>query len=108
MTVTGLQGLVDSLANLARGRLPSTKAQLAELKVSDEVSGCSFYGIYVRDLVAGVECDFLTERHDFKRLKNDWKGKEERYMEIPQPLTAQLSGGGGGGFWAVQPTPLSE
>jgi hypothetical protein len=64
VAVTSLQGLIDSLADLARSRLPGTKAQLAGRGVSDGVSKVSiFEGIYARDLVAGVESDFLSERH---------------------------------------------
>lgn len=40
-----------------------------------------FCRIYARDLVAGVESDFLAERHDiYQRLKNNWEGegKEKR------------------------------
>lgn len=37
VAVTSLEGLIDSLADLARGRLPSTKAQLAECGVSGVV-----------------------------------------------------------------------
>lgn len=35
VTVAGLQGLVDGLADLARGRLPGTESQLAVMRVSN-------------------------------------------------------------------------
>ena len=65
--------------------------------------------------MAGVESDFLAERHDvYQRLKNNWKGKRkedrgQRKEMVEDPPTFNslsiLRWGGGG---PVHPTPLSE
>lgn len=61
VTVAGLQGLVNSLADLARGRLPGAESQLA---ASGLVYNCGWIDRrYVRDLGASVESDLLSERH---------------------------------------------
>jgi hypothetical protein len=48
VAVTGLQGLINSLTDLARGGLPGTKAQLAIMRVSNvvPVSPRYTYGIW--------------------------------------------------------------
>lgn len=60
MAVTGLQGLIDSLADLAGGRLPGTESQLpVEVLVFEkEFSGGRQD---VRNFVASIKNDLLTE-----------------------------------------------
>jgi hypothetical protein len=76
VAVTGLQGLVNSLADLARGGLPGTKAQLAIMWISNVVLvslGCT-YGIwwpvlrvtfFPRDIV--VFCKIIDKVEEKKR-----------------------------------------
>lgn len=60
MTITGLDSLVDGLANLAWSGLPGTKAQLA----ANSQHGSEEGAINLRDLRAGVESNLLTKGHD--------------------------------------------
>ena len=77
MAVTGLQSLVDSLADLTGGGLPGTKAQLAVIDalVSHPVITTAHWSSrrrvivkleHVRDLSTGVESDLLAERHGWE------------------------------------------
>lgn len=77
MAVTGLQSLVDGLADLTGGGLPGTKAQLAVIDalvfhLGDsncplELEGHVIVKLeHVRDLSTGVESDLLAERHGWE------------------------------------------
>jgi hypothetical protein len=103
VAVTSLQGLIDCLADLARGRLPGTKAQLAERGVSDGVS-TSIFGEYTHGIWWPVLRVTFFPRDIFKRLKNNWKRKRKRKTwKSPTFNCSALRRGD-----HVHPTPLSE
>jgi hypothetical protein len=83
VAVTSLQGLIDSLADLARGRLPGTKAQLAGRGVSDGVSKVSIFEEYTHGIWWPVLRVTFFPRDIFKRLKDNWKRKRERRGDFP-------------------------
>lgn len=63
MTVAGLESLVDSLADLTRGRLPGTETQLTATLVHSTIEHREGRGD-LRDLSTGVEGDLSSKRHD--------------------------------------------
>ena len=67
VTVTGLQGLVDSFADLTGGRLPGTESQGAVRMVSVDIPSSIGFHVNIRNFSAGVEGNLLAERHDDSR-----------------------------------------
>lgn len=65
MTVAGLKSLIDGLSDLTRLGLPGTKAQLTVRRgLAQELILRASRWMNIRDLVARVESDLLSERHD--------------------------------------------
>lgn len=69
VTVSYFQGLVDTIADLARSGLPGTVSQLT-VCIGSLAKVAAHRSCHVRDLVASVEGDGLSGRHG-ERCKDD-------------------------------------